>query len=74
MTEPTHRQHLILEGFSSGQTNNYKNDSDDDMEDIWELVRAGYLKNLMLLGGNADWKFILTEKAVEYLDTFSEAS
>ncbi|CAK0771786.1 hypothetical protein CCP3SC1AL1_580014 [Gammaproteobacteria bacterium] len=73
LKKPTHQQHLILEGFSSGQMNNYRKDNDADMEDIWQLVRTGYLKNLVILSGNADWKFILTENAVEYLDGFSEA-
>ena len=74
MTEPTHRQHLILQGLQSGQISKYKKDSDDDMEDIWELVRAGYLKNFVLLGGSADWNFNLTQKAIEYLNTFGETN
>jgi hypothetical protein len=74
MTEPTHRQHLILEGLNNGEISSRKNNDDTDMELIWELVRGGYLNNFALLGGNADWRFSLTDKADSYLQSFSVAN
>lgn len=66
MQEPTYRQHKVLEKVQRNGDKIDKFNSDDDIEIYWELVRAGYLKNLVRLSG-ADWTFKLTEKADEYL-------
>ena len=70
MTEPTYRQHLLLEGLNSGKISERRDNNDSDIEMFWELVRAGYLDNFALLGGNADWRFSLTTKALDYLQSF----
>lgn len=66
MQEPTFKQHKILEKIASVGTLFRKGD-EDDIDDIYELVRAGYVKNLVCMSGGYDWKFINTEKADEYL-------
>ena len=68
--EPSHRQHLLLEGLNKEIIIARRNDSDLDIEMFWELVRLGYLNNFALLGGNADWRFSLTTKALDYLQSF----
>lgn len=70
MNEPTHRQHQILETVDALGKSCYKMGDESDMESYWELVRAGYLQNLVVIGGPYEWKFILTDKAKEYLSTF----
>ena len=70
MQEPTHRQHLILEGLKSGKISDKRNSSDSDIELFWELVRTGYINNFALLGSFYDWRFSLTNKAEEYLNSF----
>lgn len=64
--EPTYRQHKVIELVQRNGNRIDKFDSDEDIETYWELVRSGYLKNLVRLSG-ADWTFKLTEKAEEYL-------
>ncbi len=67
----THQQHLALEGMylKYGPAGIIKSDADEDIGTYWELVRAGYLKNLALLVGNADWHFILTPQGQKYTQT-----
>lgn len=72
MAEPTHRQHLILEGLKQGSVRDRRNNNDADIDLFWQLVRSGYLDNFALLGGIADWRFSLTEKADKYLESFKK--
>ena len=67
MTEPTHSQHIILEVIEQGGPMAMTG-KEDDIELYWELVRSGYLNNLCLLMGEYEWKFVLTDKAKEYLE------
>lgn len=73
MQEPTYRQHLILEGLNKGTISEKRNNNDNDVTTnlIWELYRSGYLNKFALLGGNSDWRFSLTTKAIDYLQSFS---
>ena len=70
MGEPTYRQHQILEKVQTVDEI-YRMGNEPDMDNIWELVRGGYLQNLVCVGGGYDWKFILTEQAEQYLSSFS---
>lgn len=70
MNEPTHRQHQILETVDAIGNRCYKTGAESDIELYWELVRSGYLQNLVLLEGQFEWQFILTDTAKEYLSTF----
>lgn len=64
--EPTHKQHKILQTINAMGCM-YRTGKEHDIELYWELVRAGYLKNLVTLSGMYEWKFILTEIAEKYL-------
>lgn len=69
MTEPTYRQHKLLEGIQSFGGKVYIKDSDEKKLDMyWELVRVGYLKNL---AGVSGWTFVVTEQAEEYLESIN---
>ena len=73
MNEPTHRQHKILETVEALGDSCYKTGNEDDIDLYWELVRGGYLRNLVLIGGGQyEWQFKLTVKAVQYLKSFLE--
>ena len=66
MREPTHKQYLALEKTAeSGSV--YKTNKEDDIDLYWGLVRGGYLHNLVVLSGNYDWRFVVTDKGYEYL-------
>lgn len=66
MVEPTHNQYLVLKEIEDEGSSVDADNDNPQIEKYWELVRAGYLKNLV--GFLNDWKFILTEKAEEYLE------
>jgi hypothetical protein len=66
MSEPTFRQHKILEKIAVVDEV-YRTGKEDDIELYWELVRAGYLKNLVNITGPYDWTFRITEQAEDYL-------
>lgn len=66
MSEPTFRQHRILEFVeASGAVG--ATGKEDNIDQYWELVRAGYLNNLVPLTGPYEWTFKLTPKAEDYL-------
>ena len=65
--EPTHRQHKVLENIYH-QGSEYMSGKEDNIELYWELTRGGYLNNLVMMSGMFDWKFVLTDKAEEYLE------
>ncbi len=68
MSEPTKKQFDILcEVEEDGGVE--KVNSDENIELYWELVRAGYLQQLVSVGVMWDWEFVLTEKGEEYLST-----
>ena len=69
MTEPTYRQHQILNTVRE-QGGSILMREDADLEQHWVLVRAGYLQNLVVLPSG--WRFRLTEEAEQYLKSFSE--
>lgn len=71
MSEPTYKQHKILENIDTNGCV-YATGEEDNIELYWELVRSGYLKNLAIVGGIADWKFILAEKGEAYLQSIKE--
>ena len=71
MTEPTFKQHKILEKISVTD-GIYRKGDEQDIEEIWVLVRAGYVRNLVNMGGQYDWKFILTDKGDKYLSEMAE--
>lgn len=66
--EPTYRQHKLLEKISAIgvaiQTNEKEN-----LDLHWQMVRFGYLKSLLATKDNSCWKFELTDKAMEYLNS-----
>ena len=66
MTEPTYKQHKILEDVEAHDGVRMTG-KEYNIELYWQLVRSGYLKNLVTLTGIYEWKFILTEEAEEYL-------
>ena len=64
--EPTHKQHLLLKRiYRDGY--HEKTGKQKDIELYWELVRAGYLQNLVTIFGRYEWVFKLTDKALKYL-------
>jgi len=67
MKEPTKKQHDILyevnENYSVQMIN-----SNEKIDKYWELVRMGYLKNLVSLGLMYDWKFVLSEEGEKYIN------
>lgn len=69
MTEPTYKQHKILESVNESMRGLYRNKSDEDMDELYELSRGGYLDSLVVMGGPYEWRFVLTEKAQKYLTT-----
>jgi len=65
MDEPTVRQYqVLLEIKESGE---YRNSHSEDLKHFWELVRMGYLKNLVTFSDGYDWRFKLTDLARKYL-------
>jgi len=73
MSEPTYKQHKILEFVQNEVTYNVLDDeSDPKEEDIWILVRAGYLKNFIPPATVFGWNIRITLKGVEYLKGFEE--
>lgn len=66
MSEPTKSQYDILISIQEDGPAE-KNNDDEDIGKYWELVRAGYLNNFVSIGVMWDWKFMLTDKATEYL-------
>lgn len=65
MREPTYKQHKLLEEiYLDGSIALYNNQIIDD---YWELVRNGYLKNLASLMVKEDWIFKITEQGEQYL-------
>ena len=69
MKEPTHKQHLLLEEIydNFGSMGVLKSCDEDDIEIYWELVMAGYLKNLVMLVGKKSWRFVFTENGEQYM-------
>lgn len=47
----THNEYLLLKRLESGESNNCKKDTDLEIDMCWELVRSGYLKNIILTNG-----------------------
>ena len=67
MSEPTYRQHKLLEAIH--KNGGYiKTTETENLENHWELVRSAYLKNIALIPSG--WRFSLTSKATEYLSSF----
>jgi hypothetical protein len=66
--KPTYNQHKILESIKQDGPMAMTGE-EEDMEEYWELVRNDYLKNLALMMGKYEWKFILTSRAQEYLES-----
>lgn len=63
-TEPTHKEHLLLKKIF--RTNGEQRTTEKEkLGTHWELVRKGYLKNLVTLPSG--WRFILTDEGREYL-------
>lgn len=69
MEEPTHGEFKILESIDKNGGYVLKKDSDSDIESFWPLVRSGHINNLVMLGGQYDWKFKLTQKSIDYLES-----
>lgn len=66
MSEPTYKQHKILVSIQ-GTMGAFLKDNHENIDMYWELVRSGFLKNLIVMSGEFNWRFILTDKAEEYL-------
>lgn len=66
--EPTHREfRLLCEVQDNGPL--YRVGGEEDIDIIYELVRNGYLNNLVLMGHpKYEWKFVITEQGEEYLE------
>ena len=73
MEEPTFKQHKILEKISITD-GIYRKGDEPDVEDIYVMVRAGYVKNLVCMGGKHEWKFIITEQGEKYLSALANES
>lgn len=58
--EPTYKQHKILESIPE---EGREFDNCDLTNDHWELVRGGYVNNLVSF--SHDWTFKITEKGGE---------
>lgn len=71
MAEPTKKQFDILYDVEEKESAEKLN-SDKDIKQYWELVRMGYLQNLVSVGIMWDWKFVLTDKGKEYLSLESK--
>ena len=68
MEEPTHKQFKILKEIENeGDHSIMKYSNDPDINEYWELVCNGYLRNLCVIFGAFDWRFKLTNKAEKYL-------
>lgn len=64
MAEPTYKQYKILKELSEHGPQGF---NDEDLtDDHWELVRNGYVKNLLSLGFYS-WKFEITQKGADYI-------
>lgn len=68
-TEPTFLQHNLLE-FIEKKGGSIRTTEHEDLDLHWELVRAGYLRNLVCLP--TGWKFDLTDKGTEYLRAITQ--
>jgi hypothetical protein len=66
MEEPTHKQHKILQEVQE-KTAIGMIGKEDDIELYWELVRGGFLRNLVNMSGPNNWTFMLSDKAEKYL-------
>ena len=62
--EPTHRQYNILKSIETSRKG-FTNFS--LTTEHWDLVRNGYINNLVSFG-NCEWIFEITEKGKEYLE------
>jgi hypothetical protein len=71
MEEPTYKQHKILEKVQ-GKTAIEMTGKEDNIELYWELVRGGFLRNLINMSGPYNWTFMLSDKAEEYLIKLGE--
>ncbi len=67
MEEPTHRQHLFLESILQNGGSIVTTEK-EDLKTHYELTRMGYLRNLMIMPSG--WKFVLTDEAEKYLESF----
>ena len=65
MEEPTFKQHKKLQ--EANEMDLMRTGKEDDIDLIYELVRGGYMNNLVMLGGAYEWRFVITEKGEEYL-------
>ena len=67
MSEPTHRQYKILKkAYEEGSISVDNNVS--GLDDRWELVRAGYLKNYIgVLSGAITLR--ITDKGTDYIES-----
>ncbi len=71
-TEPTHSEYLILKDMRESIAPVKMNNDNPDITKYWELVRHGYVNNLVGMW-SCDWVFDLTEKAVDYLEKTQNA-
>lgn len=68
MKEPTYNQYKILKEISETGKQGFNNDELTD--DHWELVRMGYVKNLVSMG-IYQWVFEITDDGINYISRIS---
>ena len=66
MKEPSFKQHKLLETVKENG-GSIRTTETEDLNLHWELVRGGYLRNIVCLSGG--WRFDLTDEAEQYLST-----
>jgi len=71
MKDITHKQHLIMHKFIDKDSISEGEFKDNELETVWELVRGGYLHNLISLRSD-DLIFKLKESGSDYVDKISK--